>query len=167
MATFQLLRPAARNGTPSGTLYRSKGQAVAVRLCIVLLLLILTGQAVRLGVGGKPQWIPVIALIGAPVLLFLYRAAVSGVWAQDAGVWIVNVVGTRLIRWQDIERFSVGPLGLFPKTGIVELHDGTRFGIWSIQGPNPATRPRNTSAEKIIEALNRELARRTQTPASV
>jgi hypothetical protein len=45
--------------------------------------------------------------------------------------------------------------------GVVARKDATIVPIWGIQIPNPMTRPKNRSAQRLIEELNRVLAAET------
>ncbi len=62
-----------------------------------------------------------------------------------------------MVPWEEISTFSVGAKGILTKVGILERHDGELIAMWAVQGPNPATRPNNRAAERVIERLNEEL----------
>jgi len=163
MNTVRSSRPAIGKRTTRGTVYRNRTPTIVARVGIVVLVLYATAQGVRLGMTDAAtipeMFLPAIAV--SPILLLLWRGAIARASADEAGLRIVNLTRTHFIHWEDIKGFSVEPLHLLPKVGIVELRNGERVGIWSIQGSNPVIRPNNTSAEKLIEALNVELARHT------
>jgi hypothetical protein len=143
----------------SSHVYRTRSVTRTGLAVAAFLVLLAVGESLRaINDGVAIPAIPVMLLIAAPGILFNARAGLTGVVVQNDSVRIVNLRNTRCLRWDEIERFSVGQLGLRPRTGIVELRDGRRIGIWSIQGPNPTTRPNNRSAERLIDQLNQELA---------
>ncbi len=97
-----------------------------------------------------------------------YRAARSRVYADASGVRIVNAFRTIEAPWVDIARFSVGRYGPYPKIGIAELKTGRRFHMSALQGPNPLGRPKNRTAETLVESLTTLLLRHraTEIPSS-
>lgn len=133
------------------------------RIGIVILVAYAAVTSARIGASSEGTIAEMLlpALGMSPFVGLLWRAAITKVTVEEAGVRIVNVTRTRLIPWEAIERFTVGSLHGLARIGIVELRSGDRMGIWSIQGPNPAIRPNNRSAERLIDALNAELARHT------
>ena len=101
-----------------------------------------------------------LAMLVVAALGFLgtYRCARAGARVDDRGVTIVNPRRTVELEWSDIDRFSVGTHGPWSRVGIVHLSDGSCVVIWGIQGPNPATRGKNRSAENLVSQLNPERA---------
>lgn len=108
--------------------------------------------------------VPMLLLMLAPGLLFMMRLARACARVESRGVLVVNLRQSTFVPWEDIVSFSIGPLGLLPKIGIVELRDGRRIPIVGIQGPNPMMRPNNKSAERLIDLLNDELRRHRHDP---
>jgi len=140
--------------------YRSREQAVGIWIAVVLGLAWFAGIAID--AVGEDHAVVAFAmggLIGTPVFWLAIRSARAGVRVDDEGAHIMNVVRTIHVPWHEIVRFSIGSHGMLPKTGIVDLRGGERIAIWGIQAPNPVTRPKNRSAERLIEALNAELER--------
>jgi hypothetical protein len=97
------------------------------------------------------------ALIVIPPVAWLARAGITGVHIEADAVRIVNITRTLRIPWRDLEGFSIGQRGILPRVGIAHLRDGRQITIWSIQGPNPLTRPKNRDAERMMDDLNAEL----------
>jgi hypothetical protein len=98
-----------------------------------------------------------MTLVGVLGYLGTWRAVRAGVRADEHGVVIMNPLRSTTVPWAEVERFSVGAHGLWPRVGIVHLRDGSTVAIWGIQGPNPVVRPKNRSAERLIVSLNHRL----------
>ena len=111
---------------------------------------------------GKVEWwiVAFVVLTNAVMVVICVRGARAGARTTDEGVEVRNFRRTVFVPWDEIERFSVGEHGIAPKMGILERRDGERIGMWGIQGMNPAIRPKNRSAERVIDRLNAELRRR-------
>lgn len=102
-----------------------------------------------------------------PLWLFVVRAARMCALASRRGLHVRNFHRATFVPWNEIDRFTVGSLGVLPKVGIVERRDGGRIPIVGIQGLNPATRPTNRSAERVIARLNHELRERRPPESNV
>jgi hypothetical protein len=85
---------------------------------------------------------------------FVFKAARSAVFADSAGIRVVNPIRTRFFPWDEVLHFTVDHFGLNPKIGLVVLRDGSRFPMFALAGPNPLGRPRNRTAETLVEGLN-------------
>ena len=107
--------------------------------------------AVALVVGLTPLW------------PFVIRAARMCAIGSRRGSYVRNFRRTRFVPWSEIDRFTVGTLGILPKVGILEQHDGERIPIAGIQGANVVSLPKKRSAERVIERLNHELRERQST----
>jgi len=139
---------------------KDPGRAVLSRLGAGCLALGFVAEMVVLARAGHAlPGIPILAALGAPFALFAV-CGLSRLSIEDRGVRVVNTRRTFLLRWNDIERFSLGRYGLLREVGIAELRDGRRVGIWGIQGPNAVRRRSTVSAKRLIGAMNAELARR-------
>jgi hypothetical protein len=88
---------------------------------------------------------------------FLTDRAVRGIRVSDSGVVIMNPTRSTEVAWADLERFSIGSRGMYSRTGIAHLRDGSSVAMWGVQGPNPLTRPGESSAERQVDALNARL----------
>jgi hypothetical protein len=143
------------------TVYRSKGQAVAAAISGGVLVVVgCVVFAADLARGADLSVVILTPLTIIPLGLFLVlRCARAGVHTRDDGVSIVNPRRTINLQWSDIQRFVVGPKGFFPRIAIAELRDSRKIGIFGIQGPNPATRPGDGSAESLVDSLNERLDR--------
>lgn len=98
------------------------------------------------------------AALGVSFGLFLiFRLARSGVFVYRDGLRVLNPISSRSIPWGGVRTFRLDAWGLFPRMGFVELTDGSAYHLWGIQAPNPAFRPRNRSADRLITELNQLL----------
>lgn len=102
---------------------------------------------------AKPVWIGLGLILGP----FWLRAASSSVMVDNEGIRIRNPLSTRSFSWKQVVGFSIGRWTVHPHVAFVDLTDGRRHHIYGIQGPNPAFRPKARSAEKLVEALRKEL----------
>lgn len=85
----------------------------------------------------------------------VFRLARARVCVLRDGVKVVNPLRTVFVPWHRISRFSLRTWGLFyTPIGHVDLKDGSSVHILGIGAPNPGTRPRNQSAQRLIEELN-------------
>lgn len=103
----------------------------------------------------------VLGLCGVAFLAVAVRGAYAGVFIQESGVRIVNLLNAVSVPWSDIERFELKGAGIRSRNAAAKLHDGRLLTIFAIAGPNPITRPNNRSAERLVDDLNAELDRRT------
>jgi hypothetical protein len=147
-------------------IYRSTDQATIVWIAVVLFALYYAGLVIQ-AMGDVHALViaPVTALFGAAIF-YLVRLARAGVRIGSDGAHVMNIRRTIQVPWDEIERFSVGPHGLSPKSAFVELRGGERIAIWGIQAPNVVTRPKSRSAERLVEALNEELAQHRSVPGA-
>jgi len=127
--------------------------AGCLALCFVVEMIVLARA------GHALPAVPLLAALGAPFALFA-ACGLSRLSIEDRGVRVVNTRRAVLLRWDDIERFSLGRHGLLREVGVAELRDGRRVGIWGIQGPNAVRRRSTISAQRLIGAMNSELDRR-------
>jgi hypothetical protein len=67
---------------------------------------------------------------------------------------------TRWIRLSDIERFSYGPLRLFPAVGIATPRDGTTVAMTGIAVGRGARKRARANAVSLITELNQLLEER-------
>jgi hypothetical protein len=84
----------------------------------------------------------------------LLRGARAGVFVIRGGVRILNPFRTTFVPWSRIARFSLRRWGPFPLMGHADLTDDSSIHIFGIEAPNPLTRPRNQSAQKLIAELD-------------
>jgi hypothetical protein len=64
---------------------------------------------------------------------------------------------TRRIRWSGVEKFSFGPLRVFPAVGIATLSDGRKIAMTGISVGRVARKKTRSGAELLIADLNRLL----------
>ena len=120
---------------------------------------------VVLGVGtlsaalSERSWVErsIMATLGVSCFVASLRLARCGVWVDEKGIRILNPLSTTHVSWSSVKGFSLKPYRAVFKTGYVDLTDGTAIHIWGIQPPNEMTRPRNRSAQRLIEELNLQL----------
>jgi hypothetical protein len=141
--------------------YRSLEQSIVVGIFGALgsALMLLFGLAMSMESGAALVVGLLMALGGVSGCWLTFRAVRAGVRTNERGVVIMTPSLGRdtTITWEELERFSIGEKSFWPRVGIAHLRDGSTVAIWGIQGPNPAIRPKNRSAERLIEALNAEL----------
>lgn len=138
--------------------YRSSEQAVLIAIIGSVVTIIMLVQAVVAFKQGAPWWF--IAAIAFLFIILSWRGARAAIYAEEHAVRVVNPLKTELVSWSEIERFSLGRYGPWPHVGLMELKNGSRRHIFGIQAPNPLTRPKNRSAQNLVEQLNQELAAR-------
>ena len=90
------------------------------------------------------------------------RAGFSSLTATEDGVRVANTFSNFALRWNEIERFEIGRWRFLPYACLIHRRDGRRMHSTGIQ----EARIGNGSAAEIVDGLNAELARRTQTPVS-
>lgn len=107
-----------------------------------------------------------VVIVAVPALTFIARAGLAVVVTTERGVRVRNIRGTTFVPWSEVDRFSVGAQGMLTKVGLLERRNRSPIAMWAIQGPNPATRPNNRVAERMIERLNEELEQHRASDAS-
>jgi hypothetical protein len=150
---------------PDHTWYRSREQRVLVMVggYFASAFVAVMGLAL-IDVPGAAVGSLAMLVVAALGFFGTYRCARAGARVDDRGVTIVNPTRAVEIGWPDIDRFSVGAYGPWPRIGVAHLRDGSRVVIWGIQGPNPTTRGKNRSAENLIGQLNELVASRRREP---
>jgi hypothetical protein len=163
-----VIEPSLDDCSNSSRVFRTRSQNVVAWAAAAVIVVAGFGECVAVSADGHAiPGVPLIIVVTLPFLAVCVRGGMTGVWANARGVKIVNLRRTIDLDWDEVSRFSLGRVGLLPKAGIAEVRDGSRIGIWAIQGPNPATRPNHRSAELLIDALNDKLdAHRRARPAS-
>lgn len=138
--------------------YRSREQSIGLGAfgVVVSSLGLVMGLAVIGSPGGGVAGVVMMVSAGLAFLL-TYRAVRAGISVDACGVVIMNVTRRIEVPWTNLERFSIGTHGIWSRVGIAHLRDGSTVMIWGIQGPNPVARPKNRSAERLIETLNSRL----------
>ena len=139
--------------------FRSREQSVVIALFGGIISAVIVAEALTTDVSNVSQpermvWIICGLGLGAFVLL---RAARAGVYVLPEGIRIVNPFRTRFVPWRQIAQFSLRDWGPFPLMGHVDLIDHSSEHIFGIEAPNPLTRRRNRSAQKLIAELNEVL----------
>jgi hypothetical protein len=142
------------------TVYRSREQALGIALTWLVVPAVSIVSFLMPGPLSVPARAVGIGIMVALTCWCLLRVARSGVFLEDGGVGVLNPLRTVRIPWSQIRCFSLKRYKLFPLTGHVELKDGTSVHIFGIQAPHPLLRPRNQSAQRIVEALNERLRQR-------
>jgi hypothetical protein len=128
--------------------YRNSSYAVLIAVVAVLF------SAAYLGDHWPIEPVLVVFALSAFCLLRLARA---GVYADDAGIRIVNPLRTERIPWERVQRFTLRAHGGFPAVGFAELVDGERVQIWGIQARSHSA-PARRIPEEVVESLNERLA---------
>jgi hypothetical protein len=99
-----------------------------------------------------------LAAANALVAAGFLRVGVCDAFYDDRGLRVRNPLRTISVPWDQIESFSLSRKGFTWGTAAVRRRDGKEIRIWAIQKPNASTRPNNTNAEELIDALNERLA---------
>lgn len=152
-------RPGSREGSTrpaTGRWYRSRQQAVIIRLCAAIYV---SGWAVATVIVVERIPSPlagllVVILPGWAYAWAIVRAGWMGIQVNDDGVRIRNLFRTRDIPWTEIERFSVGKTQILPAAGLAHLNDGSSVPISGIQPRNILFFPNDTSALDLVAQLN-------------
>jgi hypothetical protein len=142
---------------PAPTGYRVRGLSVRALVMLVILVAYFTYLMVAVALAGKPWAIVLFIVLGAPFALHVVLTARAGAYVTEEGVHVRNIRRAVFVPWEEIDRFSVGSSGISARMGILERRDGERIAMWGVQGPSPAMRPNNQSAERVVERLNEEL----------
>jgi hypothetical protein len=104
--------------------------------------LLLPARVVYIGAGVGLGWF----LVG--------RVALAGVQVQDAGLFVRNPFGHRLLGWDEIDSIALGRYVLFSKMGSVRLRDGSKVPLFGIQHTESVFNPGDRQAHDILESLN-------------
>jgi hypothetical protein len=139
--------------------YRQRGSAYMIAGYALLVAAVMVGGALtipstRISTTGRIVEIAVAAVIALFGVLRLGRA---GAYADREGIRILNPFRSIRVPWKDIQGFSLRPHGLWAEVGHADLRDGRSIHILGIQPPNRLFRPRDRSAQVIIEELNERL----------
>lgn len=88
----------------------------------------------------------------------MFEAARVRVCVDSEGVEVFNPIRRIFIPWERIGGFSLRTRGLiFGPLGHVDLKDGSTVVMFAIAGQNPALRPSNRGAQRMIDELNQLL----------
>ena len=108
--------------------------------------LVLPGRIVFIGAGVGLGWF----LVG--------RVALAGVRVREDGVEVRGPFSERLLRWDEIESFSLARWRLLPRLGQARLRDGSRVPLFGIQEIKSAFNPGDREAHDIVARLSDRLA---------
>ena len=125
-------------------------------LITVVATLFFGASAINAAVSGG-DWVPV-AVVGALSLFCLLRLARAGVYADDAGIRVVNPLRTVRVPWDHVLRFTLKPHKGFPALGFAELIDGRQVEMWGVQSRSSTVAAKKIP-EDLVAQLNERLAR--------
>ena len=94
---------------------------------------------------------------GALCILIGVRLALAGILVVDDGVRVRNFFRGFCLSWSEIERFEIGRWKLLPSVCLIYLRDGRRVHAFGLQ---ESTNFANGSAQKMVDQLTEELARK-------
>jgi len=116
--------------------------------------------ALDLGPGSSPtsEARVVYAALCLPWLALAVRMLRIGVVLGEEGVAIRNVLRTRRLRWDEIERFEMGHWGGFP-TGVARLRAGSWVRASALNPPAELQPWQNPLILRLLDGLNAELER--------
>jgi hypothetical protein len=103
--------------------------------------------------------IAVVAIVAAIAIYAIYptvRLAFAAIKTTESGVRISNIWRNVDLSWNDIERFDMGPFGIYPSVARVHTLDGR---VLKAVGIAERTYFPDGSAERMVEELNQELKR--------
>jgi hypothetical protein len=109
---------------------------------------------------GALQFPARIVFVGAGVGLgwFLVgRVALAGVRVRDEGLEVRGPFSERVLRWDEIESFSIARWTILPRLGQARLVDGSRVPLFGIQEIRSAFNPGDREAIDIVASLNERL----------
>ena len=141
--------------------YRSTEQAILLWIITVVAVALISTAVLTAHDLAPIKQIAAWAFCAIVAWFGVFRLAMSGVFLEEEEIRVVNPFRTRRFPRTEVEGFSLGRWGPFPKIGFACLRDGERVPLFAIEGPNPFTRPRNRSAERLIESLNEALREAT------
>jgi hypothetical protein len=102
-----------------------------------------------------------IVFVGAGVgfgWFLIGRVALAGVRLREDGLEVRSPFRERLLRWDEIESFSIARWTVLPRLGQAKLRDGSRVPLWGIQEIRSAFNPGDREARDIVSRLNERLA---------
>jgi len=139
--------------------FRSREQSVVIALFGGIGSVLAVAEAITIDDPDVTRPERVAWIIGGLALgaFCLLRGARAGVYVLPEGIRIVNPFRTKIVPWRQIAQFSLRSWGPFPLMGHVDLIDHSSEHIFGIEAPNPLTRPRSRSAQKLIAELNEVL----------
>jgi PH (Pleckstrin Homology) domain-containing protein len=136
--------------------YRSKEWARGLALTgggitLMLLTRVLTSQGFTNDANASVLALSIVAAVG---YFLLFRVAGSAIIVTDRGVVVRNPLGTRAVRWGDIQRFSIEQWSIFPGIGTVELRGARPLRVFGVQIPDPRFGRFDHQTERTIDELN-------------
>jgi len=137
--------------------YRTRSQAVIVGLTGLFSAVVIPWQALTEDELGRRISFPLNVAFAAIAISFgafcLLRVTRCGVYPKDGGLRVMNPFSSEWVSWTDVVGFSLRPWGPYPAIGHVDLRDGRSIHIWGIEAPNPLFRPKNRSAQLLLQEL--------------
>jgi hypothetical protein len=100
------------------------------------------------------EYVVSLTIVAAIGYFMLFRVAGSALIVQDRGVVVRNPLGTRSIRWDDIQRFSLEQWSVFPGIGTIEVRGARPVRIFGVQAPDPRFGRFDRQTEDAIDELN-------------
>jgi hypothetical protein len=109
------------------------------------------------------EYVVALTIVAAIGYFLLFRVGGSALVVQDRGVVVRNPLGTRAIRWDDIQRFSLEQWSVFPGIGTIEVRGTRPVRIFGVQAPDPRFGRFDRQTEDAIDELNALLREREAT----
>jgi PH (Pleckstrin Homology) domain-containing protein len=106
------------------------------------------------------QYVLALTIVAAIGYFLLFRVAGSAIIVTDRGVVVRNPLGTRSVRWNDIQRFSIEQWAVFPGIGTIEIRGARPLRVFGVQIPDPRFGRFDRQTEEAIDELNRLLRER-------
>ena len=139
--------------------YRSLWQTNILIAASIVIPLVMAAEALL--VYTTESWtfrLTVVVLAAGMAWFGIFRLARIRVSVDLRGVEVFNPFRRAFVSWDRISGFSLRTRALiFGPLGHIDLKDGSAVVMFAIAGQNPALRPSERSAARMIEELNRLL----------
>lgn len=90
----------------------------------------------------------------AAIGFITYRFFITGAYATDEALHVVNLFRSVSVPWSDVARFSVASYGRWPAVAILELGNGRRVPIIAIRAASGRVGARS-KVEQTVQELER------------
>lgn len=138
---------------------RSRKQAVIASVAAFGLAVFCLAIAIQAIVEEKPAAFVFLFAMGVLFVFPIVRASRARAVVEGDMLTVFNVFSTTRVKADEIIEFRLGPNRptFFYGAAAAELRNGEELIIFGIQTPNAATRPNDSSAQKLVDQLNQWL----------
>jgi hypothetical protein len=135
--------------------FSSREQRLGLAIVGLVGVAVFTGYAVTAHSRAERFSEAILTILLAAAMLRLISARV--VLTADGELTVVNAMRTIRLRAAEVSAVRIGRWGILPRIALIDLFDGRCLHAFGIQGPNPAFRAGNQSAERLVEELNERI----------